>query len=68
MVSPDWWFSNSETCGNLDAKGMKLSRKVLGIKTWPDNAYRKVRVLKGKPVPDALFQERLAKAYGAQQW
>lgn len=68
VVSPDWWFSSSETCGSLDAKGMKLSRQVLGLKTWPMNTYKKVRVLKGTPVPDAGFQERLALAYNAEQW
>lgn len=46
---------------------MKRSKKLLGFKRWPED-YQKVRVLKGTPVPDAGFQERLALAYNAEKW
>ena len=67
VVSPDWWFTSSNVCGGLDPYGMKRSKKLLGFKRWPED-YQKVRVLKGKPVPDAGFQERLAHAYNAEKW
>ena len=69
-VSPDWWGSSSNVYGEtFNPVNLPSSRKLLGLRTWPTSDHPPVnKVLKGRPVPDAGFQERLAAAYNADRW